>query len=185
MSNPNQKVKAIAGTCVAFLLAVLSVAATSSGQPTADQQAVETVIQQRMTLMQAFGASTDGTLAASALTSAKASANAQLADVYVGDLLATRQKQMDDALAAQSSGQVYLYGGGTSSLEFLSIRIDGDTATAVVQATTWSLVGQSVNGQVVTARPSNTETFNFALVRGTNGWRIDDESLQFEPGSEP
>ena len=169
-----------AGTAIlGIVLFVAPIAATSG-----DQQAIREVIQKRMDVIQGFGATADGMLAAD-LNSSQSAAHDLLASVYEGALLAVREKEMDASLDAQSSGQLRVYGGGTSSLDYVSIQIDGAKATASVHATTWSLIGEDVDGKIVTARPTNSETFTFSLVDGVDGWRIDGESFEFDPGSEP
>lgn len=177
------KAVALVAAGTALLTAVLvapGLAASGS-----DQEAIKAVIQARMDVVQGFGGTSDGTLPAADLGSSTAAVHDRLANVYTDRLLTLREKQLDDALNAQAAGQFLWYGGGTTDLEFRSLTMDGTTAVAVVRATTWSSIGQPVNGQVVTARPTNTEIFTFDLLRETQGWRITDETFDFEPGSEP
>jgi hypothetical protein len=174
---------------VAILAATFVAVAWVSGlaASTEDQSKIVSTITTRLTWIQGFGGTSDGRLASdTTLEKAQAAARATLDTLYTGALLDTRVKQIDGALQEQATGDLLMFGGGVDKLEIKSVVVEGDKATVVADATTWSDLGQQkADGSVARSRPTNSEEFTFHLVRVGTAWLIADEDLVFAPGDGP
>lgn len=177
------------GAVVAILAATFVAAAWVSGllASTEDESKIVSTIATRLTWMQGFAGTPDGQLAKDmTLEKAQAAAEATLDTLYTGALLNTRVKQLKDALQQQAAGGLLIYGGGVDKLQFKSVVIEGWKATVMVEATTWSDVGQHLpDGGIARSRPTATEELTFWLVRTGTTWLISDEDLVFAPGTGP
>jgi len=100
-----------------------------------------------------------------------------LSSYYTGTRLDQLKKVMGDHADEQTAAgaQDIELGGGAENIQFESVVVSGDTATARVQAEKWLRYVHRGNARVeVISVPPSTAEYVYRLVRTTNGWRISD-----------
>ncbi|AVX20015.1 SnoaL-like domain-containing protein [Carboxydocella sporoproducens DSM 16521] len=97
-------------------------------------------------------------------------------------LLIQRISALQQAVDKQELEKFRARGGGYSKVENVQITINGDSATAQADITTWSEFIEA-NGKKF--RPENGGHYVFSLVKENGKWKITGEEFSFLPGQEP
>lgn len=110
----------------------------------------------------------------------------ELARYYVGTLLASKvtldQEGIRQMAKAGGGGRT----GGVTALDLKDVQVSGQAATVRAEVTLRFKSAQFWY-QPVAGRPAATNIvdLDLHLVRGADGWRIDQEHSQFAPGGGP
>jgi hypothetical protein len=108
----------------------------------------------------------------------------ELGQVFAGDILAPRRDAIIGAINAEGTDDgLFFWGGGVRNVTFLSTVIEGDSASVHLQATSFLVMSQRIDGP--RDRPENRADYKFTLSKTPDGWRVTEEAMRFLPGEGP
>ena len=182
-----RKVQGIAAIGVVGLAGLAAIVGSVVGR-SADLAAVERIAEQAVhadhELATLPASAARGSITADTRASMIRSASATLKTLFTGKTLDSRLDTIPATIAAEGTNDgVYIWEGGVSKLDIRESKVDGDTATVIVRATTFLVLSATADGE--RSRPENTADVTLTLVRLDGRWLVASEDLEFLPGQGP
>lgn len=128
---------------------------------------------------------TSGRLDAATVAEMHATLNRRLGEHMTGAALAAWQRALHESIDRDSDGEhVIVLAGGADEIEFETVEVDGESATATGRAHVW--VAWVINKTDVdgprSARPAQWDSFSATLAQIDGTWYVDTLGLNPEAG---